>query len=366
VNALQPDRRSGDAHRTSFMHTLDVLAYRGYYDVYDMQGSGNVNNQLSGRANVAQASGYGLIVQDTGRRAAFALPDGTRPDNQKVNQAQWYQSYLAIGLTGYIGSSSLWILAENLAEVRASNPLLATDMGVALVSANQGLAVNPMVMGVANFTFWNGCTGAFAGTSFALAGGCLVMASYDALGATGTGVVTHRYSSGTINGGGAIVMNKDVTSHWNTVYMSFNWYDIAPASGANRARPAPDADLAARMLGCALPVECVRSMNPTDGGDPETAAPPIATALHASVPNPFNPTTALRFDLSRRGAVRLEILDAAGRRVRMLVTGELEAGRHRALWNGVDASGEPAASGVYFARLVAPDLTATRKLVLIR
>ncbi len=55
-----------------------------------------------------------------------------------------------------------------------------------------------------------------------------------------------------------------------------------------------------------------------------------------------------------------------GRALRRLVDGELEAGRHRAVWDGRDAGGHEVPSGVYFYRLHAGDATLARRMLLVR
>ena len=95
-------------------------------------------------------------------------------------------------------------------------------------------------------------------------------------------------------------------------------------------------------------------------------APILPLALHANVPNPFNPSTTIAFDLPGRLPVELDIYDSTGRKVRRLVSGWQEAGSHRALWDGRDESGRETRSGVYFAQLKAGGEKKTRKLVLMR
>lgn len=84
-------------------------------------------------------------------------------------------------------------------------------------------------------------------------------------------------------------------------------------------------------------------------------------------PNPFNPRTVLRFETRLAGPVALAIHDLRGRLVRRLVQADLPVGAHEYVWDGRDQSGGAAASGQYFARLVAPGLDpVTRKLMLVR
>lgn len=93
---------------------------------------------------------------------------------------------------------------------------------------------------------------------------------------------------------------------------------------------------------------------------------PARYALHFNDPNPFNPSTNIRFDVPAPGGlVRLSIYDIKGRRVRQLVDRHLDAGRHRVVWDGTSDRGGRAPSGVYFSRLEAYDYRASRKMVLV-
>jgi hypothetical protein len=65
-------------------------------------------------------------------------------------------------------------------------------------------------------------------------------------------------------------------------------------------------------------------------------------------PNPFNPATTIAYSLAGRSNVAIRVYDVAGRVVRTLVDGEVEAGEHVLVWVGTTDSGKHAASGVYF------------------
>ncbi|MBD3410575.1 MAG: T9SS type A sorting domain-containing protein, partial [Ignavibacteriales bacterium] len=88
---------------------------------------------------------------------------------------------------------------------------------------------------------------------------------------------------------------------------------------------------------------------------------PEEFALHQNFPNPFNPTTTLRFDLPIDGMVKLEVYDILGQKVETLFDGELEAGVHDLKWNAIDY-----ASGVYIYRIEATDFSAVKKMVLMK
>jgi hypothetical protein len=96
------------------------------------------------------------------------------------------------------------------------------------------------------------------------------------------------------------------------------------------------------------------------------ATAPPRFALHSNVPNPFNPTTTIRFELATAGPARLVVYDVGGRRVRTLVEAGLGAGPHEAIWDGRDAAGHAVASGLYWARLESAGQSAVRRLALVR
>lgn len=93
---------------------------------------------------------------------------------------------------------------------------------------------------------------------------------------------------------------------------------------------------------------------------------PTAWGLHPSRPNPFNPSTAIPFDLPAAGRVRLAVYDVRGRLVRTLVDASLPEGAHQAAWDGRDTAGRAAVAGVYFARLEAGGGVETVRMSLIR
>jgi len=87
---------------------------------------------------------------------------------------------------------------------------------------------------------------------------------------------------------------------------------------------------------------------------------PLEMKLAAN-PNPFNPSTAISYQLSAYSYVRLRVYDIAGRLVQTLVDGWREAGGHEVTFDGADLP-----SGMYFARLEAGAQSQTQKLLLIK
>lgn len=103
-----------------------------------------------------------------------------------------------------------------------------------------------------------------------------------------------------------------------------------------------------------------------DTGTPVSPRPSWVTRLHPNLPNPFNPSTAIRFELAAPERVDLTIYNAQGRVVRTLVDRHYEEGRHQVRWDGRSDAGEELASGVYFYRMRAGTVIETRRMTLIR
>ncbi len=76
------------------------------------------------------------------------------------------------------------------------------------------------------------------------------------------------------------------------------------------------------------------------------------TRLLGNFPNPFNPVTAIRYELAQSARVSVEIMTVAGARVRILEHGSRGAGTQSIEWRGETDAGGRAASGVYFYRLL--------------
>jgi hypothetical protein len=96
---------------------------------------------------------------------------------------------------------------------------------------------------------------------------------------------------------------------------------------------------------------------------PGSGVPRSAVALSAW-PNPFNPSVRLAMDVPLAGSANLDVFDVRGRLVVRLFDGFLSAGRREVDWDGNNAAGRPAPSGVYFARLETEAGRVVRKVVL--
>ncbi len=89
---------------------------------------------------------------------------------------------------------------------------------------------------------------------------------------------------------------------------------------------------------------------------------PARYSLYNNYPNPFNPTTTLRFDIPERTNVELVVYDILGRRVKSLVNNEVKnPGRYEVAFNASSL-----ASGVYIYKLTTKNYSQARKMLLLK
>jgi hypothetical protein len=132
---------------------------------------------------------------------------------------------------------------------------------------------------------------------------------------------------------------------------------------------------------------CIDSGDPTSPLDPDTtradmgaiffdqsavgitetqSAVPKQYFMFPAYPNPFNPSTTIRYQLPQAADVKLEIFNTLGQTVHTLVNSRVEAGYHEVRWNGRDDSGIQMPSGVYMYRIEAKDFQQVKKMLLMK
>jgi hypothetical protein len=93
---------------------------------------------------------------------------------------------------------------------------------------------------------------------------------------------------------------------------------------------------------------------------------PARYSLSDNYPNPFNPSTTIKFTMPTSGRVKLSIFDLQGRLVSTLVDEEYPVGRHEVIWKGRDNSSRSVSSGTYFYRITTKGFVETKKMLLLK
>jgi hypothetical protein len=114
-----------------------------------------------------------------------------------------------------------------------------------------------------------------------------------------------------------------------------------------------------------LHVPLIITVNPASDLDPYISSSPVFI-LHQNFPNPFNASTAIRYQLSDISDVNLSIVNLSGQLVRSLVNETQPPGDYTARWDGLDDGGNLVSSGLYLYRIVTGSETLTRKLMMMK
>ncbi|MBN2227002.1 MAG: T9SS type A sorting domain-containing protein [candidate division Zixibacteria bacterium] len=108
----------------------------------------------------------------------------------------------------------------------------------------------------------------------------------------------------------------------------------------------------------------IRMTTPVHDDDHGTL--PNDHVLSQNHPNPFNSSTKISYRIPKRSDVTLQVYDILGRKVTTLVNEIQSAGTYSAVWDGLGATGQRVASGIYLYRLSANGFTQTRKMILLK
>ena len=88
--------------------------------------------------------------------------------------------------------------------------------------------------------------------------------------------------------------------------------------------------------------------------------------LYSAFPNPFNPSTTIRFDLPEDSFVTINVYDMIGRHVKSLLNNNISAGRRLIIWDGTNSFEQPASAGTYFYTIKTDRYSQTKKMILLK
>ncbi len=113
-------------------------------------------------------------------------------------------------------------------------------------------------------------------------------------------------------------------------------------------------------------MNCISCHAPHDEIVAVEDAEPVSFELHGNFPNPFNPSTTIEFTVTKTETLTLEIYNILGQNVRTLLHRSVNAGNHRVVWDGRDDTGLEVGPGMYIARLVAGENSATNSMLMLK
>jgi hypothetical protein len=218
---------------------------------------------------------------------------------------------------------------------------------------NVGDPLSPLLFGTPL-----GCFDHIVGPDSLIAyGGCPVANGFDVLQATG-GSSVEMTSASLLAGTGYVLGQQTATPMATTASVILSGFDFSfirdhrPTSSPARAEHLRDILI---WLGNAV------------GPITRAEAPKLENYLENNYPNPFNPTTTIRYGVRDKARVTLRVYNVAGQLVKTLVDGvKAPSPEYKVTWDGRNDRGQSVASGVYFYRLVTKDFSQTRKMVLLK
>ncbi len=335
-------------------------------DKYDVNGpTSGVGNGPGSRAKTKQLiDQYNKIVWDCGDLESVTISDGT-VNSDKSNDCtmliNWFEQSEHV--------CGLWVCGDDVAydlDGLASTPaltLMSTWCGVDFVATSYfdetggrtgGGTVTPLVTGEADAGIF---IHAGVPDKFYAYGGCFVINQFDVLDKTANGkyaasypvkLAVNRYAaiaSSQLNPGGYAV---------NTMWFGFSYQYVRDDVNA---APIDRFELAKDVFDW---------MQNTVNVNITPAETPKSTKLAQNFPNPFNPSTTIKFDLKDKGFVTLKVYNVAGQLVRTLVNGVKDANTYTVTWDGKNDRGGAVASGIYFYKMDTKDFSQTKKMVMLR
>lgn len=161
--------------------------------------------------------------------------------------------------------------------------------------------------------------------------------------------------------GSGVFRSIDGGDVWHSVSWSMGAWDVADLE----LDPWTNEDLFAALYGGAVWRSLVDDLE-TNSTPNQTTSLPSSYALWPNYPNPYNPSTTIRYELPKAAIVSLVVYNLLGQKIAQLADGRMEPGYHQVHWSGRDGSGREVPSGIYIVRLVTPEYSKSVKTILLR
>jgi len=350
-----------------FDPTFETVLMGSQPDVYQVNSpSSLVSNGPGSRArNNHLVTFYNTIIWDSGDLDVGTITDGT-PNSDKSNDL----TLLINWMNTAEHDVGIWVLGDNIAydlHQNLTNPraleFMNTWCGVDYVEASyyhltgEGRlygVTNPLVTGVPGGIFYH----SGSPDSFCVYGGCPTINKFDILAPWGNGIPALKYPDfgGETHYAGIQFERTNVGGHTvRTMWFGFSFMYIRDTG--------PYSPMMRNVI-----FDGVRQWMGMGAGKPDITGGEVPTAyrLAQNFPNPFNPTTTIKFDMKAKGNVTIKLYNVAGQLVKTLVNDVKDAGSYTATWDGTNNNGSKVASGIYFYRMETKGFCKTKKMVLLR
>ena len=111
---------------------------------------------------------------------------------------------------------------------------------------------------------------------------------------------------------------------------------------------------------------CLNEGTGVAGVDGKVKNIPLTYKLDNNYPNPFNPTTTIKYGIPVSNDVKISIFNSIGQQIRTLVDQVQSAGTYEAIWDGRNDAGQVVPSGMYFYKMQSSRFVEMRKMILMK
>jgi hypothetical protein len=166
---------------------------------------------------------------------------------------------------------------------------------------------------------------------------------------------------------GEIKVANTVTNAWEELIFDFSSHIGLPeAIGIDQIVVFPDFNLGGRTQDNIIYFDNISFYSNSVGVDNRNETFPQGFALEQNFPNPFNPSTTIRYELPEDGLVNITIYDITGRHISKLVSSRQTAGYRSIQWDATNNAGKPMSAGLYLYTIQAGEFRQTKKMVLLK
>jgi hypothetical protein len=166
---------------------------------------------------------------------------------------------------------------------------------------------------------------------------------------------------------GEIKVANTVTNAWEELTFDFSSHIGFPeAIGIDQIVVFPDFNLGGRTQDNIIYFDNISFYSNSVGVDNINETFPQGFALDQNLPNPFNPSTRIRYNVLEKEFVNIAIYDMMGRQVKTLVNQTQDAGYQSVVWDATNDFGKPVSAGIYLYQIQAGEYLSTKKMVLLK
>ncbi|MCK9996019.1 MAG: T9SS type A sorting domain-containing protein [Candidatus Krumholzibacteria bacterium] len=353
--------RGGENEWYMALNNIGLLVGQDY-DVYYTNGpSSGVGNGIGGRTSALMLTGYDDMLYTSGNLGVNTIANAdynNDPGDDVGTITDWLDQ----------GKHDIFLTGDDLASDMsqagtATLAFLETKMGVTTVTNNIrpfiGNQTTPLVKAVAGNPVFGGTL-----QSWIAYGGCFSINTFDGVNVFGTGqkvaeftdpsgaVGQYTFSAATLN-----IMNPGADQSRSVSMPVDLMYIYTDPSAAGNPLPGR-----AQLLKDVLAYFGV-------SGLPQNVSPvlPGITFQTSNYPNPFNPSTTIKFSVPKSGHVDLNVYNVRGQLVKTLVDGSMAASAdHSIVWDGTNNQGSGVSSGVYFYEVRTGGEVKVQKMALVK